>query len=184
MSHFEKQLSSEEIFDGRVFTVQKDLVQLEDDQKVCREVIRHNGGVCIAALDECDNLLMVRQFRYAMNTELLEIPAGKLEAGEEPMECGKRELQEETGYTAGSFQYIGKMYPSPAYLDEIIYIYLATDLLVSEQNLDDEEFLSVEKIPFDEAVEMMLSGQIPDAKTQVALWTVKHYRDTGRLPNV
>ena len=165
----ETKLESEQIFNGKILHIERDKVQLENGSQTFREVVRHPGGVCILALTEKEEILFVRQFRYPYQTVTMEIPAGKLEYGENPEECGKRELLEECGCTAGEFTYLGKLYPTPAYCSEIIRIYLAKDLHYGEQNLDSDEFLDVEKIPFEEALQMVLSDSIPDSKTQIAI---------------
>lgn len=167
--HQETKLSSTEIYHGRVFRVTTDHVLLENNKEATREVVHHNGGVCIAALDQDDNLLFVHQYRYPMGTEILELPAGKREKDEDPAVCGRRELEEECGYQAGKFSLLSIMYPTVGYCSEIIHIYLAEDLTTTHQNLDEDEFLDVERIPFQTAVEMVLRNEIPDAKTQLAI---------------
>ncbi|HAN44671.1 MAG TPA: ADP-ribose pyrophosphatase [Ruminococcaceae bacterium] len=173
----EKTLNSELIYQGRIISLYKDTALLENDKTAVREVIDHPGGVCILAVDDDDNILFVKQFRYPLKTAMLEIPAGKLERGEDSYICGKRELEEETGYTCSIYKPLGTLYPTPAYLNEIIYIYYASGLVKSEQRLDEDEFLSVEKIPYQKAVEMVLSGDITDAKTQIAIMKYKIMRD-------
>lgn len=165
----ETKISSEKIYDGVVVKLSKDKVRLDNGYETVREVIHHPGGVCIAALDDDNNLFFVEQFRYPFETALTELPAGKLEFGENPEECGKRELKEEVGATADSFEYIGKLYPTVAYDTEIIYLYLAKGLTFGEQHLDEGEFLGVKKIPLDEAYRMVMENEIFDAKTQLAV---------------
>lgn len=169
MKHTEVQLKSEEIYKGRVVHLFKDEVQLENGSHTTREVIRHPGGVCVAALDEDLNLLLVKQFRYPLAKELLELPAGKLEYGEEPLECGTRELEEETGYTSERLSLLGKLYPTPAYTDEVIYIYYTMELIEKKQKLDDGEFLTVIKMPFWDVYKRVMDGEILDSKTQIAV---------------
>ena len=113
---------------------------------------------------------MVKQFRYPMQQVTLEIPAGKLEAGEDPADCGRRELREEAGRTCGKYTPLGKLFPTPAYDTEVIHMYLAQELSAPEaQDLDDGEFLDVTELPLEQAVQMVMDGEIPDAKTQIAL---------------
>ena len=165
----ETRLEGEQIFNGKILHIERDKVQLEDGSQAFREVVRHPGGVCILALTEKEEILFVRQFRYPHSTVTLEIPAGKLEYGENPEECGKRELLEECGCTADEFTYLGKLFPTPAYFSEVIRIYLAKGLHYGKQSLDNDEFLDVEKIPFEEAVSLVLSDAVPDSKTQIAV---------------
>lgn len=171
---YEKTVSSEEIYDGRVVKLFKDDVILENGEKTFREVVKHTGGVCVLPIDSDGNIYMVKQFRYPFKTVLLEIPAGKKEPGEEPAECGIRELSEEIGAKASEFIYIGKIYPTVAYDTEIIWMYLAKGLeFAGGQHLDPEEFIDVVKLPFDEAYKMVLNDEIPDAKTQAAILRAK-----------
>ncbi len=165
----EKTLSSEQKFDGKIVKLFVDKAELENGEIVTREMIKHPGGVCIVPLDENNNVLMVRQFRYPPHKVLLEIPAGKLEFNENHRECGLRELKEETGCTCDEFTYLGNLIPTPAYDNEVIHMYLARGLHGGEQDLDDDEFLDVEKIPLEKAVEMVMNNEIEDAKTQIAL---------------
>ncbi len=178
----EKQLSSEYKFKGRVINLRQDVALLPNGNTATREVIEHPGGVCVAALTDSDELLFVRQWRYPYGEETLEIPAGKRDhQGEDPLECGKRELQEETGATAQNYVDLHPLYPTPGYIDEVIYCYLATNLTFGEQNPDEDEFLDVLRIPLEKAVEMVLSGEIKDAKTQIAVLKVKVLREEGKI---
>lgn len=169
MPHFEKTLSEKEVFNGRIIRVCHDEVLLENGQKAMREVVYHNGGVCILPLCENGDVLFVKQFRYPYKEEVLELPAGKLEKGEDPLESGKRELLEEVGAKAKEFISLGKLYPSPGYCGEIISMFLAEGLEFASQNLDEDEFLDVVRIPLAEAVQMVMENKIPDSKTQTAI---------------
>lgn len=173
MPHFEKTLSSKEVFNGKVIRVCHDSVELENGETALREVVYHNGGVCVLPLTSDGEIIFVRQFRYPYKEEVLELPAGKLNKGEDPFESAVRELKEETGAEAGRYTPLGRLYPSPGYCGEIITMYLAEDLTFGEQSLDEDEFLDTVKIPFEKAVEMVLAGEIPDSKTQTAILKVK-----------
>ena len=178
--HFERMLDSDILYEGKILTLKKDRVELEDGTISAREVVVHNGGVAVAALDDEDNMLFVRQFRYPYGEEVLEIPAGKRELSEPPLECGKRELEEETGFCARHFEELAVLYPTPGYCSEIIHVFYAKDLFPAHQHLDEGEFLSVEKIPFSEALQMVMDGKIPDAKTQLAILKLYALRMAGK----
>ena len=177
----EKTLSSKSVFDGRILHITLDEVELPDGKKSKREVVNHPGGVTVAALDEDNNLLFVRQFRYPYKEVVLELPAGKLEKGSTPLENGKRELMEETGAEGYSYISLGQLYPSPGYTSEIIHLYACKVKSQGSSNPDDGEFLNVEKIPLDKAVEMVLNNQIPDAKTQVAVLKTAMLIKSGKI---
>ncbi|MDL2234176.1 NUDIX hydrolase [Ruminococcaceae bacterium OttesenSCG-928-L11] len=165
----EKAVSGRDIFRGKIINVREDTVELPNGASAIREVVEHSGGVGVLALDDADNVLMVRQFRYAIGRESLEIPAGKREKGEDPRVCGIRELEEETGYVASEFTDFGSLDPTPAYCTEVIHLFLAKGLTYRSQRLDEDEFLAVERVPLAEAVEMCRDGRITDAKTLVAI---------------
>lgn len=173
MNLTEKTLKSETIFEGRILHVRRDTVELPDGQEAFREVVDHPGGVGILALDEAGRALLVRQFRYPYRKELREIPAGKLEYGEDPEKAALRELREETGAVPGRFRSLGELYPSPGYCGEIIRMYLAEDLRFGETDPDEDEFLALERIAFGELVGQVLSGEIRDAKTIAAVLKAK-----------
>ena len=172
MNLVEKTLSQNYVFHGRIIHVRTDEAELPNGQLASREVVEHPGGVCVAALTDENELLFVRQFRYPYGEELLEIPAGKLSPGEDPFECGKRELKEETGAVAREYESLGKLYPSPGFCNEVIHMYFAKDLEFGEVCPDEDEFLEVVRIPLGEAVQMVLDNQITDAKTQAAVLKV------------
>ena len=165
----EKTLSSEKIFDGHILHVRRDTIELPDGSRGYREVVDHPGGVCVLALDDENRALIVSQYRYPYEKVLREIPAGKLEYGEDPTQAAIRELKEETGAVAGDFRPLGDLYPSPGYCGEIIRMYLARELTFGETHLDEDEFLNLERVPFDQLVEEVLSGGIRDAKTIAAV---------------
>lgn len=165
----EKTLTSDTVYEGKIFTIIHDTAELENGENAFRDVILHSGGVCVIPVTENNEIFMVKQFRYPFREVTTEIPAGKLEKGESHHECGRRELLEETGFTCTEYIYLGEIYPTPAYNTEIIHVYLARGLSLKKQNLDPDEFLDVEKIPLSEAVTLVMDGKIKDAKTQIAI---------------
>lgn len=182
MNLTEKQLKAEYIYKGKIINLRRDEALLPDGSVALREVVEHPGGVCVAALTDNDELLFVRQFRYPYFKETLELPAGKRDrAGEDPLECGKRELREETGAVAQNYISLGTLYPTPGYVDEVIYMYLATHLTFGEQCPDEDEFLDLVRLPLEQAVDMVLDGKICDAKTQAAVLKIKLLRDKGKI---
>ena len=181
MSLTETTINSKEIFNGKILHAFHDEVILEDGTHAMRELVRHPGGVCVAAIDDENNLLFVRQFRYPYAEVVLELPAGKLEKGTTPLENGKRELLEETGAVGYNYITLGQVYPSPGYTDEIIHLYACRIALQGESRPDAGEFLNVEKIPLDKAVELVLNNMVFDAKTQIAVLKTKLLLDSGRI---
>ncbi|MDR0293552.1 MAG: NUDIX hydrolase [Oscillospiraceae bacterium] len=160
----ERRISGETIFKGKVFTVERDTVDC-GGHTAEREIVRHPGGVAVLALDGSRRVVMVRQFRYAVGRVLLELPAGRLEPGEEPMEAGLRELSEETGYAASHIVPLGRMIPTGGYDSEVIWLYTATGLAGGAPHPDAGEIVRAELVPFDDAVRMALDGTIEDGKT-------------------
>lgn len=165
----EKTLSSETIYEGVIFTVKKDSAELENGTVARRDIILHSGGVCVIPVTENNEIFMVRQYRYPFHEITCEVPAGKLNKGENHAECGKRELLEETGCTCSEYIYLGEMYPTPAYNSEITHMYLARGLEYQKQNPDDDEFLDVIKIPLEKALQMVMDNEIKDGKTQLII---------------
>lgn len=177
----EKTLSTAEVFDGRILHITLDEVELPDGSRSKREVVNHPGGVAVAALDDENNLLFVRQFRYPYKEVVLELPAGKLEKGMTPLENGKRELMEETGATGYSYISLGQLYPSPGYTNEIIHLYACRISGIGRSKPDDGEFLNVERIPLEKALELVLNNQLPDAKSQVAVLKTAALLKSGKI---
>ena len=178
----EKQLKAEYIYKGKIINLRRDQAELPNGATAFREVVEHPGGVCVAALTDRNEVLMVRQFRYPYSEVILEIPAGKRDsADEKPLDCGIRELKEETGATAEKFVFLGELYPTPGYCGEIIWLYAATGLSFGECDPDEDEFLSVEKIPLDTLIDMIMKGEIKDAKTQTAILKLKLLKDSGKI---
>ena len=174
----EQPLSADYKYRGRIINLRVDTALLPNGSSATREVVEHPGGVCVAALTEDGYLLFVRQFRYPYQKVLLELPAGKLDPGEDPLEAGKRELREETGAEAARYESLGELYPSPGYCGEIIHLYAATGLTFGQMSPDEDEVLEVEKIPLEEAARMVLDNEIADAKTQAAVLKV-YCREKG-----
>ena len=166
----EKKISSQDVYDGVLLHVKKDMVKLPDGKDAVRELIRHQGAVAVVALTEDGCVIMESQYRYPMDEVIREIPAGKLDGkSEDHLEAAKRELLEETGIKAADWREIGIFYPTPAYSDEKIYLYLARDLEYGSQRLDEDEFLDVERIPLEQVKKMIMDGEIKDGKTQAAI---------------
>ena len=165
----EKTLSSDVEFEGKIFTITHDIVELENGSTAVRDVLLHHGGVCVIPVTENNEIYMVKQFRYPFRRVTLEVPAGKLEKGEDHAECGRRELLEETGCVCSEYIYLGEMYPTPAYNTEVTYMYLAKGLEIRKQDLDEDEFLDVVTVPLAKAVDMVMKDEIKDGKTQIAI---------------
>ena len=166
----EKKISSEDIFDGVILHVKRDQVTLPNGNQTVREVIRHIGAVCVIPVLDNGDVIVERQYRYPPDKVITEIPAGKLDAADEDrLEAIKRELREETGYSADEWIDIGGFLPAPAYSDEYITMYLARGLHKGEQDLDADEFLDVYTVPLKDLVQEVMDGKIPDAKTQVCI---------------
>lgn len=165
----EEKINSKTIYEGKVINLKVNEVKLENGATATREIVEHPGGVCVIGLDSENNALMVRQYRAPFEKPLLEAPAGKLDKGEEPIECGKREFLEETGHTAEKMTYLGEFYPSVGFLTEKIHIFLAEGLKRESQHLDEDEFLNIEKYPLKKLTEMVENNEIKDAKTVIAI---------------
>lgn len=170
----EKRLNGTEIYHGKVLKLYVDDVALPDGSQSKREVIRHSGAVCIAPVTKDGDLVFVKQYRYAVGKELLELPAGRIDPNEEPQKTGERELKEETGYTAENTTYIGRLYPTPGYSDEVIWLYAC---VVSsergETNPDDGEIVETVLIPMETAYRMVLNDELFDSKTQIMILRLK-----------
>lgn len=181
MDMTEKMIERKTVFEGRIINVYNDTVVLPNGKHSTREVVEHHGGVCVAALTERNTLLFVRQFRYPYGKVLLELPAGKLEKGEEPLAAGLRELEEECGVAAEKVIPMGEVYPTVAYCTEIIHLYLAKGLKKTHQHLDEGEFLSVEEIELSKAVELVMNGEIADSKTVALVLKTARLLEEGKI---
>ena len=170
----ERMVSSQTIFEGHIIKVTLDEAELPNGKLAGREVVYHPGGVCVLALNEDGSVPLVRQFRYPIQRLLLELPAGKLDKeAEDQLEAAKRELSEETGLEAEEWTYLGSMLVSPGFCDERLHMYLARDLKHKEQHLDEDEFLNVEVMSFDDLLAQVMDGTIEDAKTVAAVLKTK-----------
>ena len=178
MKCIEKRLDGEVKYSGVIVNVRLDRAQLENGKIVRREVVEHPGGVGILPVDDEGYCYMVRQFRYPFSRQLLEIPAGKLEYGEDPLDCAVRELSEETGFTAGELIPLGKCLTSPGFSSEVLHLYLARGLRAGKAHLDEDEFLNVEKHPLSELLAMADRNELEDGKTVIAV--LKAARVLGR----
>lgn len=170
---YEKQLSREIIYDGKVMRVVRDTVELPNGDTSVREICQNTGAVAIIPLLDDGRVIMERQYRYAHERVFFEIPAGKLDSPDEPhLDAAMRELREETGAVAKKYTYLGRIDPSPAIFNEKIYLYLAEGLSFTERELDEDEFIDTETVPLTELYDMVMNGEICDSKTQIAVLKV------------
>lgn len=165
----EKYLNSKKVFDGKLLKVYSDEVELPNGKSASREIIRHPGAVAVVPMLDDGRVVMVRQYRYPIGDTLLEIPAGKLDAGEKPEECAVRELAEETGYVARVLKKLTAIVTTPGFTDEVIHIYLAKELEMTEQHTDEDEFINIEIYSKEKLRVMIDNGTLSDAKTLVGL---------------
>lgn len=165
----EKTISSETIYKGRIIDLVVEEVELPDGNKSKRELIKHPGAVCVLALTPEKKIVLIKQFRKALERVIVEIPAGKLEQGEEPAVCAIRELEEETGYTTDEMKHIISFYTSPGFANELVHLYYTDQLKKGTTKLDEDEFLEVMEVTLEEALEMINNEQIYDAKTAYAI---------------
>lgn len=170
----ERKLSSEMKFDGKLIKVTYDIAEV-NGKEAWREVVHHPGASAIVAIDEDNRIIMEKQFRYALNDYLLEIPAGKLDAGEDPLVCAKRELEEETGIIASEWISLGTIATSPGFCNEVIYLYVAKGLSKGEIHWDEDEYVEVERYTFDELLQRISEEKIKDSKTLSALLLAMPY---------
>jgi len=169
----EKKLSREDTYHGHIVSVHVDTVLLPNGNTSIREVVDHVDGVAVLALDDENNVLTVTQYRYVFEKNLLELPAGKLDPGEDPVTGALRELKEETGAVPDEFRSLGRIIPAPGCYGEVLHLFLARGLHMEAQNLDPDEFLNVDRIPFDEIYHRCVDGDIEDAKTVAAVLRAK-----------
>ncbi len=166
----ETMVSTQTVYEGIIVNVRRDKAQLIDGRITNREVVEHPGGVCVFALDGEKKVILVRQYRYPMGEVVLELPAGKLEKGEDPSDSGLRELGEETGLVPRTYLPMGVSFSSPGIMEERIHYFFATDLVQEAVHPDDGEFLEVIRVPYEDLVKMAASGEIKDGKTLIAIF--------------
>ncbi len=175
----EKTLSSRLIYEGRVVKLRVDTVRMPGGRETTREIVEHSDCVAIVAVDDSGNVLLVNQFRKPVEKELLEIPAGGIEPGEDPVDCVCREMREETGFLPRKVERLGGFYSTPGYCTEYLYLYLATDLTSSPLNAEDTESIRLVRVPLSQIPSLITSGKICDAKSIAGLLTFLEYQKTG-----
>lgn len=180
MTFEEKTIESCRLYEGSIINLRKDKVTVQNGVSY-REIVEHNGGAVLAALTDSGRMVMVRQYRKPANRVMLEVPAGKIDPGENPNEAAVRELKEETGYTAGRVRPLTEFYPSVGYSEEKLYLYLCTDLHPGETCFDENEAIDVEEYSVDELLAMVMAGRIEDAKTIIAITMVHEILNSGGL---
>ena len=169
MSTKETTVSSDLIYTGKTIQLRVDTVEVPNRGYQKREIIEHKGAVAILAITKENKVVLVKQFRKAIEQEIYELPAGKIEIGETPLDCAYRELKEETGYSANSMKLIHKYYPTPGFSNQLVFIYLAKDLIPGEKKLEEDEFLEVYEVDLETAYKMVYENEICDSKTVIGL---------------
>lgn len=180
MTFEEKTLESQMIYKGAILNLRKDKVTVMEGTSY-REIVEHNGGAVIAAVKNDGTMIMVKQFRKPAERVMLEAPAGKIDPGEDPLSAAVRELKEETGYRAGKVEKLTQMYPSVGYSEEILHLFLCTELMAGETSFDENEAIDIEEYHVDTLADMVMKGEIQDGKTQLAILMVKQLIAAGRL---
>lgn len=175
MRHSKRVNRSDLLYRGRIFTLIKENITLENGVTTNLDIIRHPGASAVVPILHNHRVILIRQYRHAVEGFIWEIPAGTLDENETPLQCAKRELREEAGFSADVWEKLGEITPVPAYSDERIHVFLATDLAPAEQKLDRDEILNVHEVKIDDAVEMIYGGEIQDGKTISGLLMAKHW---------
>ncbi len=178
MELHEKMVKSETVYRGKILNLRVDQVELPNGKKAVREVVEHAGAVAVVPINEKREIIMVKQYRYPAGRVLLEVPAGKIEKGEDPALCAERELLEETGYRAGDMVLLYSFYTTPGFSDERMYLYLARGLTRMESSPDEDEFIRLHCVPMDAALEMVSRGEIMDAKSIIGILASVGCRDS------
>lgn len=171
----EQTIKSDRIYTGKIVSLKVDTVEVPNRGYQKREIVEHSGAVAIVALTDNDEVVLVKQFRKAIEKEIWELPAGKLEIGENPRECAIRELKEETGYSTNNIKLIYKFHTSPGFSNQKVYVFLARELTSGEQQLEKDEILEASLIDYEEALNMVLNNDIEDAKTTIGLLLAKEF---------
>jgi ADP-ribose pyrophosphatase len=166
---FETVLASERVYEGRILNLRVDEIRTPTGVEALREIVENGSAVAMVVLDDQQRVVLVRQYRHAVRSLVIEVPAGKLDGDEDPLEGAQRELREETGLRAGRMERLGSFYPAPAWSTEFVYLYLATDLTLGPAHPEDDEAIELLHVPLAEAIEMIHSGEITDGKTMAAL---------------
>ena len=175
MNYEEKTMKSEKIYEGKIINLRVDTVELPDKKYSKREIVEHPGSVAIVAINNEGDMILVKQFRKAVEKNLLEIPAGKIEINEEPRETALRELYEETGYSAKKIDYLFEFYTSPGFSNEKMYLFLATELVEGKAEPENGEYIEIEKINIEDLMDMILRGEITDSKTIIGIYYGQMY---------
>ena len=175
----EKTIASRVVYDGRVIKVRVDTVETASGRQTTRDIVEHADCIAVVAVDADDNILLVKQFRKPIEKELLEIPAGGIDAGEDPVTAVQREMREETGYFPKKVERLGGFYSAPGYATEYLYLYLANDLIPSQLFAEDTEGIEVVRVPVTEIRELVIQGKIQDAKSVAGLLTFLEHRKKG-----
>jgi len=181
---FETVLASERVYEGRILNLRVDEIRTPAGVEAVREIVENGGAVAMVALDDQQRVVLVRQYRHAVRSLVVEVPAGKLDGAEDPLEGAQRELREETGFRAGRFRRLGTFYPAPAWSTEFVYLYLATELTPGPAQLEVDEAIELLHVSLAEAIAMIQSGAITDGKTMAALLLAQHRLNSGSMPQV
>lgn len=175
MKNVERTIKSDKLYQGKIINLRIDTVELPDQKYSKREIVEHPGAVAVIAITDDNKIVMVKQYRKSVEEYLLEVPAGKLEIGEEPIDCAKRELLEETGFKSNNIEYLFKFYTSPGFSNETISLFIAKDLVLDVAKPDEDEYIEIEKYEIDDLLDKVYKEEIKDAKTIISVLYIKKY---------